>query len=169
MTGAEIGQHMCDVAAEAVVMNGYAAKCLMINKDVRRIDAAAKVDGTPPDMEQKANLCVFEVRHMPAPACTIKGGSHNNSVHGLQHLTMHHVATAAVFMQVFDSGLIGEGVLHLMAWAQARLLTPDYTLVSPSHLGPPDAGNDHHDNCICRPFQGIKGISNVESGNNIEL
>ncbi|CAL8464828.1 g4363 [Coccomyxa elongata] len=90
VTGAEVGQHMCDVAAEAVVMNGYAAKCLMINKDVRRIDVAAKADGTPPDMEQKANLCVFEV---------------------------------------FDSGLIGEGVLHLMAWAQARLLTPDCTLV----------------------------------------
>ena len=62
VTGAEIGQHMCDVAAEAVVMNGYAAKCLMINKDVRRIDVAAKADGTPPDMEQKANLCMFEVR-----------------------------------------------------------------------------------------------------------
>lgn len=61
VTGAEVGQHMCDVAAEAVVMNGYAAKCLMINKDVRRMDAAAKANGTPPDMEQKANVCVFEV------------------------------------------------------------------------------------------------------------
>lgn len=69
VTGAEVGQHMCDVAAEAVVMNGYAAKCLMINKDVRRMDAAAKANGTPPDMEQKANVCVFEVctcLHLPA-------------------------------------------------------------------------------------------------------
>ena len=32
--------------------------------------------------------------------------------------------------QVFDSGLMGEGVLHLLAWAHARLLTPDCTLVS---------------------------------------
>ncbi|KAK9917705.1 hypothetical protein WJX75_007354 [Coccomyxa subellipsoidea] len=90
VTGAEIGQHMCDVAAEAVVLNGYAGKCIMINKDVRRMDAAAKPDGTPPDMEQKANVCIFEV---------------------------------------FDSGLMGEGVLHLLAWAHARLLTPDCTLV----------------------------------------
>ena len=36
----------------------------------------------------------------------------------------------AAFGQVFDSGLIGEGVLHLLAWAHARLLTPDCTLVS---------------------------------------
>lgn len=62
VTGAEIGQHMCDVAAEAAVMNGHAASCLMINKDVRRVDAAAKPDGMPPDMERKANVCVFEVR-----------------------------------------------------------------------------------------------------------
>ena len=33
--------------------------------------------------------------------------------------------------QVFDSGLIGEGILHLLAWARAKLLTPDATLVSP--------------------------------------
>ena len=60
VTGAELCQHMCDVAAEAVVMNGYAAKCLMVNKDVRRMDTVAKPDGTPPDLEQRANLCIFE-------------------------------------------------------------------------------------------------------------
>lgn len=32
-------------------------------------------------------------------------------------------------MQVFDSGLIGEGILHLLAWAHAKLLTPDAILV----------------------------------------
>ena len=32
-------------------------------------------------------------------------------------------------VQVFDSGLIGEGVLHLLAWAHAKLLTPDAILV----------------------------------------
>jgi hypothetical protein len=36
--------------------------------------------------------------------------------------------------QVFDSGLIGEGVLHLLAWAQARLLTPDAVLVRPARM-----------------------------------
>lgn len=32
-------------------------------------------------------------------------------------------------MQVFDSGLIGEGILHLLAWTHAKLLTPDAILV----------------------------------------
>ena len=36
-------------------------------------------------------------------------------------------------MQVFDSGLIGEGILHLLAWAHAKLLTPDAILVG-NHL-----------------------------------
>lgn len=31
--------------------------------------------------------------------------------------------------QVFDSGCIGEGVLHLLAAAQARLLAPDAAMV----------------------------------------
>ena len=61
MTGAEISQHMCDVAAETVVMNGYAARCIMINKDVRRIRAEKLPDGTLPDMDYRASLCIFEV------------------------------------------------------------------------------------------------------------
>ena len=67
VTGAELCQHMCDVAAEAVVMNGYAARCLMVNKDVRRMDTVARPDGTPADMEQRANLCIFEAwaPHVP--------------------------------------------------------------------------------------------------------
>lgn len=32
-------------------------------------------------------------------------------------------------MQVFDSGLIGEGVLHMLAAAKKKLLTKDATLV----------------------------------------
>ena len=71
MTGAEISQHMCDVAAEAVVMNGYAAKCIMINKDVRRIHAEKLPDGRAPDMDYKCNLCIFEVCASSSlhPAC----------------------------------------------------------------------------------------------------
>ncbi len=36
-----------------------------------------------------------------------------------------------ILLQVFDSGLIGEGVLHSVAWAKARLLQPDAVLVGP--------------------------------------
>ena len=32
-----------------------------INKDVRRMDMVSKPDGSPPDLERKANLCIFEV------------------------------------------------------------------------------------------------------------
>lgn len=32
-------------------------------------------------------------------------------------------------MQVFDSGLIGEGVLHMLAAAKQKLLTDDATLL----------------------------------------
>jgi hypothetical protein len=84
VTGAELSQHMCDVAAEAVVMNGYAAKCLMINRDVRRIHASKLPDGTEPAMEHKANLCIYEAsavssarncKAMPASAGITKGAS----------------------------------------------------------------------------------------------
>ena len=61
MIGAEMSQHMCDVGAETVVMNGYAAQCMLVNKDVRRMDVAQKPDGTPPDMPAKADLLIFEV------------------------------------------------------------------------------------------------------------
>ena len=56
-----MSQHMCDVGAETVVMNGYAVQCMLVNKDVRRMDVAQKPDGTPPDMPTKADMLVFEV------------------------------------------------------------------------------------------------------------
>ena len=62
MVGAEVNQSMCDAGVETLVMNGLAAKCLMVNKDVRRMHAvAAAPDGTPPDMQHKAEMAVFEV------------------------------------------------------------------------------------------------------------
>ena len=36
-----------------------------------------------------------------------------------------------MYTQVFDSGLIGEGVLHMLLWAKEKLLTEDVVLVSP--------------------------------------
>ena len=64
VVGAEVNQSMCDAGVESLVMNGLAGKCLMVNKDVRRMYAAATAqpDGTPPDMLHKADLAVFEVR-----------------------------------------------------------------------------------------------------------
>ena len=33
---------------------------VQVNKDVRRMDLVTKPDGSPPDMEAKADLCIFE-------------------------------------------------------------------------------------------------------------
>ena len=89
----EMSQHMCDVGEECVVMNGYADKILFLNRDARRMDVVRKPDGTPPDMEKKADILIYEV---------------------------------------FDSGLIGEGALHLVASARQKLLQPEATLVPSS-------------------------------------
>ena len=52
---------MCDAGVETLVMNGFGAKCMMLDKDVRRMTVDVKPDGTPGDMEQRADLAVFEV------------------------------------------------------------------------------------------------------------
>jgi hypothetical protein len=59
--GAEVSQAMCDAGVETLVMNGYGAKCIMVNKDVRHLETSAKPDGTPPDMHSKADIAIFEV------------------------------------------------------------------------------------------------------------
>lgn len=40
-----------------------------------------------------------------------------------------HVCMTARWLQVFDSGLLGEGVLHMLAAAKQKLLQKDATLV----------------------------------------
>ena len=61
MLGAEVNQAMCDAGVHTLVMNGYGGKCIMVNKDVRHLEASAKPDGTPPDMHSKADIAIFEV------------------------------------------------------------------------------------------------------------
>lgn len=87
---AEMNSHMCDVAEECTIMNGFLDKILVLDRDVRRMDVLRKPDGTAPELKRPVDLAVFEV---------------------------------------FDSGLIGEGVLHILAAAKAKLLMPDARLV----------------------------------------
>lgn len=87
---AELNSHMCDVAEECTIMNGFLDKILVLDRDVRRMDVLRKPDGTAPELKRPVDLAVFEV---------------------------------------FDSGLIGEGVLHILAAAKAKLLMPDACLV----------------------------------------
>lgn len=87
---AEMNSHMCDVAEECTIMNGFLDKILVLDRDVRRMDVLRKPDGTAPELQRPVDLAVFEV---------------------------------------FDSGLIGEGILHILAAAKAKLLMPDAYLV----------------------------------------
>ena len=86
----EQSAHMCDVAEETTIMNGFLGKILVLDRDVRRMDTVHKPDGTAPDMPDRADLAVFEI---------------------------------------FDSGLIGEGVLHCLTAARAKLLAREASLV----------------------------------------
>lgn len=61
VVGAEINQSMCDVGVETLVMNGLGAKCLMVNKNVCHLEVHVKPDGSPPDMQSKADIAIFEV------------------------------------------------------------------------------------------------------------
>lgn len=45
---------------------------------------------------------------------------------------MRLTSSSVRVLQVFDAGLIGEGILHILLWAKKALLHPDATLVSTS-------------------------------------
>ena len=62
MYAAEISAHMCDVAEETTIMNGFLGKVTVLDKDARRLDVARKPDGTAPELPRRANLLVYEVR-----------------------------------------------------------------------------------------------------------
>ena len=87
---AEMNSHMCDVAEECTISNGFLDKILVLDRDVRRMDVLRKPDGTAPELQRPVDIAIFEV---------------------------------------FDSGLIGEGVLHILAAAKSKLLMPDASLV----------------------------------------
>ena len=97
----EQSSHMCEVADKTIATNGLASKCLVLQRDARRmfattsegLRAGRKPDGEAPELERKADILVFEV---------------------------------------FDSGLIGEGALHLTVLAKHRLLLPDARIIPAS-------------------------------------
>ena len=90
---------MADVGEECEVMNGLAGRCVMIQGDARRVMAR---EG--PDL--------------------IRGGFKPDGTWP----EMERRADVLVY-EVFDSGLLGEGCLHLVALAQRRLLNPGAALV----------------------------------------
>jgi hypothetical protein len=101
VVGVELNGHMCDVAEQVISANGLSDKCIILQRDSRRMFAATseglmrgrKPDGAAPELTRQADILVFEV---------------------------------------FDSGLIGEGALHLTAMASHRLLLPDAAIIPAS-------------------------------------
>jgi predicted RNA methylase len=91
--------HMADAGEECACMNGYGAAIQFVCRDVRRVFTR-------------------ETAGQPREGLKPDG----------QLVEMTRKADVMVF-EVFDSGLIGEGVLHVLAAAKARLLRPGATLV----------------------------------------
>jgi len=97
----EQSSHMCEVAEKTIAANKLSSKCIVLQRDARRmfattsegLRAGRKPDGEAPELERKADIMVFEV---------------------------------------FDSGLIGEGALHLTVLAKHRLLLPHARIIPAS-------------------------------------
>ena len=106
-----------------------------------------KSDGTPPDMERCADILVYEVRSpaLARPARCVQlpdvlraaaywpTDQDRLPITGARpYQCRRHVKLGRVLcpgLQVFDSGLIGEGALHAVAAARQKLLQPDALLV----------------------------------------
>ena len=101
-----------------------------------------KPDGTPPDLPRRADLLVYEVRRSGG------AGECAGRRHSVVFLLWYTGGGAAApqddrpfdqklsrpsllssLAQVFDSGCIGEGVLHLVTAARAKLLAADAAMV----------------------------------------
>lgn len=53
---------MADAAAEALVANGFAARSVVVARDVRRVHADAQPGRRPADLDARADLVIFEAR-----------------------------------------------------------------------------------------------------------
>ena len=160
VVAAEMSGHMADAGGEVVAANGFGTRIMMVDKDARRMDVVGacprmpgiclqstsfrfsgcvlmpaasrsfnhaeqvrKPDGTPPDMERKADILVYEV------SATIAA---HTLLETLECLCTCKLTSTSLEHEVFDAGLIGEGVLHALAAARVKLVAPDAVLVPAS-------------------------------------
>lgn len=56
----ESSLHMCDVATECMLVNGYSQECTVIHKDVRRVKISK--DAGDAGLAGPADICIFEVQ-----------------------------------------------------------------------------------------------------------
>ena len=65
---------MADAAAEALVANGFAGRSSVVARDVRRVHADPQPGGRPADLEERADLVIFEVGRCPGPGAGLSCG-----------------------------------------------------------------------------------------------
>jgi hypothetical protein len=95
----EMSPHMCDAGEETVCMNGYGTSIMYLNRDARRLFT-----------KESEGLIKHGLKPDGNPP------------------EMERKSNVLVY-EVFDSGLIGEGALHIVGMAKHRLLAPDATLI----------------------------------------
>mmetsp|Transcript_10017 Transcript_10017/g.37155 ORF Transcript_10017/g.37155 Transcript_10017/m.37155 type:complete len:1193 (+) Transcript_10017:197-3775(+) len=100
VTAIERSAHMTDAGEEIVCVNGFAGRIHCLHRDVRHV-FTADTPGLPFNGAMRPDGVVTE---------------------------MQHKAQMMVY-EIFDSGLIGEGALHVLAYARERLLKENSILV----------------------------------------
>ena len=102
VTAIERSAHMTDVGEEIACVNGFAGKIHCLHRDARHVLTRESLPGVSP----------------------LNGALKPDGV----PTEMQAKADAMVY-EIFDSGLIGEGALHVIAAARARLLREKHVLV----------------------------------------
>jgi hypothetical protein len=101
VTAIERSAHMTDVGEEIACVNGFAGKIHCLHRDARHVLTRESLPGLPLNGALKPDGVPTE---------------------------MQAKADLMVY-EIFDSGLIGEGALHVIAAARARLLREKHVLV----------------------------------------
>ena len=108
VTAIEQMEHMCQVAERCVLANGLAHRVHVVHKDIRACRAADD------------HISAAQKSSPPAAAA--------RSATAVIPPDLARRASLCVF-ELFDCGLIGEGVLHALHAAKQHLLTPDATII----------------------------------------
>ena len=120
----ERSAHVTDAGEEVVCVNGLAGVVTCVHRDVRSV-FTAETEGLP-----------------------TAGGRAMKPDGGVPE--METKADVAAY-EIFDSGLIGEGALHALAAARARLLVPDAALVPASAVVYAQVIEMRHAEVACGP------------------
>ncbi|OUS43892.1 molecular co-chaperone STI1 [Ostreococcus tauri] len=138
---AEMSNHMCDAGEETVCMNGYGTSIMFLNRDARRLFT-----------KESEGL----IKHGLKPDGVMPEMDRKSDI---------------LVYEVFDSGLIGEGALHIVGMAKHRLLASNATIIPSSatvYAQPIQLRIDHVSGFDCSQANRWRWRSDYE-GINLEL